>query len=127
MPRAWAAARPSADLRRDIEQLAAGDRAPLDGGAERLALDQLGDDVRLSRRTADVVDRDDVRVVQRAGSARLLLETLTADRVAGNVRGQDLDRDGTVQARVLGPPHLAHATLAELVPGCRSCRVCGLS
>src|SRR5262249_53825469 len=102
-------------LGRDIEEPAAGDRAAIDQSAEGLAFDQFGDDVRLPVGLSDVVDGDDIGVVERAERARLLLEPLAADHVAGNVSGQDLDGDGAVEAAVLRAPDLSHAALAELL------------
>ena len=62
---------------------------------------------------ADVVDRDDVRVVQRPGRLRLLLEAPQAVRVLRVRGGQDLDRDVALQPRVAGAIDLAHPARAD--------------
>ena len=76
-------------------------------------LDELHRDVRDSVRLADVVDGQDVRMVERRGRARLLLEALTAAGVGGQGLGQHLDRDLAPEPRVPRPIHLAHAAGAE--------------
>ena len=58
------------DLGRDVERLP----QPEPGAAQRLAVDELADDVAL----ADVVDRDDVRVAQGRDGTSLDLEPLAA-------------------------------------------------
>ena len=63
----------------DVEELLRRQRlARGDELAQRLALDELHGDVDRAVGLADVVDREDVRVVQRRGRARLLLEALAA-------------------------------------------------
>ena len=47
---------------------------PADLLAQRLALEQLGDDVGRTVVGANVEDRQDVRVIERRGSARFLFE-----------------------------------------------------
>ena len=61
--------------------------------AQRLALDELHRDVEGTVGLADVVDREDVRVVQRRCGARLELETLAAVRIRCRCARKDLDRD----------------------------------
>ena len=51
----------------------------------------------------DLADRD-----------RFVEEALHVLRVGGHLRLQDLDRDAGLKVLVLGEPHLAHATTAEL-------------
>ena len=53
------------DLDRVVDRLARGQRAARERVAQRLALEQLGDDVRHAGVGADVVDGQDVRVVER--------------------------------------------------------------
>ena len=65
---------PPRDLDRVVERLAQRQRAARHALAQRLAFEQLGDHVRRAVVRADVVDGEDVRVVERAGGARLLLE-----------------------------------------------------
>ena len=63
--------------------------------------------------TADVVERADVRVVERGDRAGFALEPLAELRVAGEVRRQDLDRDGAIETRVARLVDLAHPARAE--------------
>ena len=57
-------------------------------------------------------------MVQRRDGARLTIEALAELRVGGEMRRQDLDRDGTIQARVAGfvefamPPAPIGATIS---------------
>jgi hypothetical protein len=44
---------------------------------------------------------------------RLLLETRAAFGIAGNLGGEDLERDLAPELGVAGTVHLAHATFAE--------------
>ena len=62
---------------------------------------------------ADVVERADVRMVERRD--RLAPRARTAARSSGSarVRRQDLDRDGAVEPRVARLVDLAHAAGAE--------------
>ena len=95
------------DHRRDVELGASG------GVAERPAVHELaGDEVR-ARRVADVVDRDDVRVVQRRRGPGFADEPGQAVPVAGRCGRQDLQRDPPAEADVLGEIHLPHPALAE--------------
>ena len=68
---------------------------------ERLALEQLHHEEVASVLVADVEERADVRMVERRDRLRLALEALAELRVLGEARGQDLDRDVAVEARVL--------------------------
>jgi hypothetical protein len=61
---------------------------------------------------ADVVDREDVRVVQRRGRARFLLEPRDAIR-RSHFGPQHLDRNRAPQPRVFGAVDLAHAARPE--------------
>ena len=62
------------DLHANSTALRTGSGAAVQPLAQRLALEQLRDDVRRAVVRADVVDREDVRMVQRRGRARFLLE-----------------------------------------------------
>ena len=62
---------------------------------------------------ADVVEGADVRMVELRDRPRLALEALAELRIGRERVGQDLDRDGAIEARVAGPVDLAHAAGAE--------------
>ena len=69
--------------------------------------------ITLRDRIADVVERADVRVVQRGDGAGLALEPLLQVRIGRDMLGQHLDGDGAVQAGVGGLVDLTHAAGAE--------------
>ena len=62
---------------------------------------------------ADVVERADVRMIERRDRARLALEALAQLRVGRERRRQDLDRDRAVEPRVAGAVDFAHAAGAN--------------
>jgi hypothetical protein len=64
-------------------------------------------------RLARVVHRQDMRVVEAGGQLDLAEEALGADR-GGKVGAEDLERDLTVVAEVLGQEDDGHPALAEL-------------
>ena len=90
--------------------------------AQRPAVDELHRDVDGVSLSPDVVDRDDVRMVERRGRARLLLEALLAVRVGRELRRQHLDGDLAPQTRVARPVHLSHASGARGARGSRRAR-----
>ena len=105
---------PVRHLRADLEDAPHGQRAAVEHHlAQRVALHQLHHDVRHSRGLADVVDRDDVRVVERGRRARLLREAAEPQRVGGEPLRQELDRHVAVQLLVVRPPDLAHSSRAD--------------
>ncbi len=58
---------------------------------------------------ADVVQRADVRVVQRGDGLRFTLEPGQVGRVGREGRRQHLERDDAIETGVAGAIHLAHA------------------
>jgi hypothetical protein len=100
-------------LRGDVEHLALAGRAAGEHLAQRLALEQFGNDEGRAVVRADVVDRDDVGVVERGDGARFLLEAPQAVGILGEGFGQDLDRDVAAQACVTGAVDDAHPPGAE--------------
>ena len=88
-------------------------RRPAQAIGQRLALEKLQDEVVEIAVAADVVDRADVRIVERGDGARFLLEALPRLRVSGERAGQHLDGDRAVEPRVTGAIDLAHAARAE--------------
>ena len=63
---------------------------------------------------ADVVDGEDVRMIERRGRARLLLEPLAQLVVlAASTRAENLQRDRTLQLLVVREVDLAHPARAE--------------
>ena len=70
------------DLHGVVERLAHRQGAAAQALAQRLAFEQLRDDVGRAVVHADVVHREDVRVIQRRGGSRFLLEALKPAGIA---------------------------------------------
>ena len=85
-------------------------------GAQRVAADELGDQIAgVGVRSGEVVDVEDEGVVQPRHGVRLAIEA-TADLLAGvQVGVQDLHRDGAAQLGVPAAPDHRHAALADLL------------
>ncbi len=101
------------DLERVVDRLARRERAAREDRAQRLAFEELLDDVGRAVVLADVVDGGDVGVVQDAGGLGLLLEAAQAVGVGGEGGGEDLDRHVAAEARVLRAVHLSHPARAD--------------
>ena len=87
-------------------------RQPLPQG---LPFEQLHGQQRLTVGVVDLVDRADVRVVQRRGGARLALEALEREMVARELRRQKLQRNVAAESGVVGAIHHTHPTRADLL------------
>src|SRR5262245_19177549 len=59
------------------------------------------------------MNRDDVRMVQCGGGARLALETFDAIAIPGQLGAQDLERDTALKLGIRGQVDLAHSPFAE--------------
>ena len=81
--------------------------------AKRLPVYELHRDVGGSFGFADVVDRQDVRVVQGRGRARFLLEALAAIGMGGRVGRQHLDRHVAPEPGVGRAIDLSHPARAD--------------
>jgi len=97
------------DLCGEFERLIEGKRALLDAGGQCLALDQLHHHVA----GPDIVERADVRMIQRGHGAGFPFETGAQIFTLGNVFGQHLYRDGAVEPRVARFVHFAHPSRAD--------------
>ena len=82
---------------------------------ERLALDEFHGNEIIAVVGGNVINRDDVRMVQRRSRPGFLHKALPAFRVAHLVGRQQLQRDRPVQVRVERLVDDAHATFAELL------------
>jgi hypothetical protein len=82
----------------------------LDPLGERRPLHQLHD----QRAILDAVDRGDVGMIERGQHLRLAREARHPRRVAGEIFGDQLDRDFASELAVGGAIHLAHGALTEL-------------
>ena len=116
------------DLLQQVERLPEPERPLLlQQRAQVDALDVAHGDVEEAVRLARVVDRDDVRVVERGGDLRLADEALAEGVVAGQRRRHQLERDLPPQLHVLGLVDDAHAAAADHVrdPVAGELRACG--
>ena len=77
------------------------DRLGGDAVLERLALEQLHGDERPALEFSDVVNRADVRMIERRRGARLAAKPLDRLRVLGDVVGKELQRHVPAEAGVL--------------------------
>ena len=100
------------DLDAEAHDLIERERALLQAIRERLALQVLHHQEVDAVLAADVVEDADVRMAQRRDRAGLALEAL-ASLLRRRVRGQDLDGDDSLEARVAGPVDLAHSPRPE--------------
>ena len=78
-------------------------------GALDVAHREEEDTVLLSR----LVDRDDVRMVERSGDPRLPQEALTETLVLGELGRDDLERDLAAEPLLVGTVNRAHASAAD--------------
>src|SRR5581483_11145245 len=108
------------DLSRVFDRLANGNaRAALVGEAvadlvaERLSFEQFHHDVRGVVVRADVIDRDEVRMIQRAGRTRLDLEAMQPVGIARDELRKNLDGDVALQTAVARRPDLTHSTRTD--------------
>lgn len=89
-------------------------RGPLgDHIAQRPAIDELHHDERVIAVLRHLVHGTDIRMVQRAGRARLIEQAPAAVKLVA--RMEQLDGNGTLQPGVVGAMDDAHATRAEVV------------
>src|SRR4029077_14074648 len=77
--------------------------------AQVAALDVAHRDVQGALLLARVVDRDDVRVVDRRREARLAHEALAERLILGELWRDELERDRAVEVELHGPIDHAHA------------------
>ncbi len=81
---------------------------------ERLPLQQFHGDEGSPIGLVNLVDRADVRVVQRGRSLGLPLETAEGLHVVGKFVGKELQGDVATKLEVFGLVHHTHATTADL-------------
>jgi hypothetical protein len=81
---------PLRDLHRDVHGFAHRHGAGLEPLGERHTFEQFGDKKRRAIMTAEVVDREDVRMIQCRDRARSLLKAVQAFRIVGPDTGSAL-------------------------------------
>src|SRR4051812_24805201 len=84
--------------------------------AQRFAFDVLGGDVMRAAVLADLINRDDVRMIERRGRARLALKAAYALLVPRESHRQQLERDLAIERLILGKIALAHPAGADEPP-----------
>ena len=88
--------------------------SPGDAVLQRLALEQFHGDKRAAFELADVVNRADIRMIQRRCGARFAAESFDGLSVVRNVVGKKFQRNVAAEARVLGLINHAHPAAAKL-------------
>ena len=101
------------DLDGEAQRLVERKPASAEPFGERLAFEQLHDEVFGLAVVADVVEGADVRVGELRDRLRLPLEALADLGGFERCCGQDLDRDRAVEARVAGAIDLPHSARAD--------------
>ena len=101
------------DLARIVDRSTLCKRRPSHSLAHGLALEQLRDNIGRAIVRADVMHDEDVRMIERARGAGLLLESLQSFFVIRVRRRQNLDRDIASQTRVARAINFAHPASAE--------------
>ena len=114
MPSSCAALERFSHLPGDGQRLVHRNRALRNALRKRRAFDQLHHESLHAVGVLEPVDRGDVRMIQRGEDLRFALKARQAVGVGCERRGEDLDRDLTLQLRVRRPIDLPHSTHAEL-------------
>ncbi len=91
-----------------------GGRAPLfkreaHSLSKRTAAQQAHDHIAHALKRAIIIDRDDVRMFQSRGGLCLAVEAFQIIRLLCQCRGQDLDRDESIQVKLTGAVDRPHA------------------
>ena len=101
-------------LRHDAGDLGHRQRPAGEASSQGFALVVRHRDERLAGMRTDLVDRGDVRVIQRAGGARLSQQAGRSVRVADVFGGKEFERDAAVQASILSQINRPHSPGADL-------------
>src|SRR5208282_3495449 len=80
---------------------------------ERLAFEIFHDQEVAAILRTNVVERADIRMLERRNSFCFALHALSQFRVRGKMRRQNLDSNNSVEARVLGAVDFAHPARAQ--------------
>src|SRR5438552_11818917 len=104
---------PLRNLYRALYRFASRQRSAAQTVAQRGAVKQFRDQVGSALVRAQVVDRENVGMIERACSSRLLLKSAKSVKIAAVRGGQNFDRNFAAQARVSGTVHFAHAARAK--------------
>src|SRR5947209_7329733 len=83
--------------------------------AQRCAIDILAGNKMQRLRIAKLEDRQNIRLVERRSQLGLLFESLHPPFVRGDVRRQDLQSYGAIEAGVLRQVNFSHSARAKLL------------
>ena len=78
--------------------------------SQRFSINELGGDEVKGIRLADLVDRDDVRMIERRGRSRLPLESTQLIRIVVEGSWEELESHFTIQLHVESQIDLTHPT-----------------
>src|SRR5262249_19924375 len=89
------------DLHGDVERWGQFHPAVRQLLAERLTVNELGGDEMCLADFPDVVNREDVRMIERGGGARFPLEAMHAVLISGEASGEQFERDLATEPGIL--------------------------
>ncbi len=101
------------ELPRDVQRLRDRERPGGEPSGQGVALDELEHQRRLLAVLDHVIDRRDVRVVERCQGTRLALESRDGIGVGRNPRRHELDRHVAPEAHITRPVDFPHAAGSE--------------
>ena len=103
---------PVGDLNREIQKVVRPERLIGNPALERLPFEQFHGDEGPAGVLANVVDRADVRMIQRRGRPGLAQKAVQRHAVLGEFFREEFEGDGAAQARVFGLEDNPHAPAA---------------
>jgi hypothetical protein len=106
-----------ADAGQDLGRFGRGQGAGADAPHQRSAAHVAHHQERLAVLLAEIVDRDDRRVLERGDGAGLALEAGAERGIVEQFARQDLDRHFAVEVRVVAEVDGGHAAASDLVAG----------
>ena len=102
-----------ANLKRVVDHLIDAERPVIDSMIERVPFEQLHRDEWRALELVDLVDRADIRMIERRCRARFAHEALEHLPILGAARAQELERNGTTELYVFGAIYHAHAAFTQ--------------
>ena len=114
IPFVWAASSASAISDANCKQLFERQRFSAEQMLQRLSFQQFHGDEMLAVRFVDLVNRADVRVIERGGGKGFALESFSGRGIILHFRGQKFQRDMAAQLEVFGFVDHTHPAAAEL-------------
>jgi hypothetical protein len=103
------------NLRRKGDRFAKWNRARGERPSQRLAIHQFHGNVTCAVHMPQLINRDDVGMIERAGGTGFPFKACQGFRLSKAFHGKRLNGDFTVEAGVSGAVHLAHAPGAQLL------------